>query len=191
MDRGRMFSKVVRIQFLCFQFRYDCQSVWSCSRCCVLCCKISYLATSTAVIRSMATVVFTFPLFLSLKLQFPVLFTFCVERGLLSNIDNDIDESVRAFLRRRIFLPRVSKLRFVKVPVWIKEYLLYLEKSCWREGNDDIKNRCWNVKGGVAIMAKEFHCWRMAQRYIKKKKESLQRSILIKIAWKLKKFIRL
>lgn len=64
-----------------------------------------YLATSTPVIRSMGTVIhFLFVSIESWSFQFYLL---SVERGLLSNIDND-NESMQAFLRRRIFLQIVE-----------------------------------------------------------------------------------
>lgn len=64
-----------------------------------------YLATSIPVIRSMSTDIhFLFVLIESWSFQFYLL---SVERGLLSNIDNDNESiAMQAFLQRHIFLER-------------------------------------------------------------------------------------
>lgn len=89
-----------------------------------------YLATSTPVIRSMGTVIhFLFVSIESWSFQF---YLPSVERGLLSNIDNDNNESMQAFLRRRIFLQIVEiEIRESScLDKGIPSLYLYFERSC-------------------------------------------------------------
>lgn len=88
-----------------------------------------YLATSTPVIRSMGTDIhFLFVSIESWSFQFYLL---SVKRGLLSNIDND-NESMQAFLRRRIFLQIVEiEIRESScLDKGIPSLYLYFERSC-------------------------------------------------------------